>query len=306
MTFLSNIVELELFPLNENKDLFTHRLLQPFATTRDIEHNYHRMFIGTEQWRLKKSNIQTIAGRSFKLTQNKFEKELTKVVHYLQYNFYTPDWGPVDPLDANAVNQREADIRSYSFKTARIKSKKIFHDYYKRAYFLGLKSSGAGISQSYSQLLFKDSADPLMYKEEERWSQTAATAEMKFWGKFLGDISRGSAFRMSMEKRIKLYSQSLEGHYNAGRVAGAPNHSVVHWTLTRGHDTCPECEWLASNSPWPKELMVTTPKAGMCSCLMNCRCSLKIVPMTQAEYKTIQVGKPSRAQVVRKIKGRSL
>jgi hypothetical protein len=268
---------IELFPLLENKDLSSHRLLQPFATKRDIEHDYHRRFMGTEQWRLKKNNIQTIAGRSFTLQQKKFEKDLTKVVHYLQHNFYTTD-------------------------EARKESKKIFYQYYKQAYFLGLKASGAGISQSYSQLLFRDSADPKVYQEEERWSQTAATAEMKFWGKFLTDINMGKAFRMSMEKRIKLYSASLEGHYNAGRVAGSPNHSIVHWTLDRGHQSCPECEWLASNSPWPKELMVTTPKAGLCSCLMNCRCSLKIIPTTQEEYKRIQRSKPSRDQVVRKIK----
>lgn len=270
-------MELELFPLTESKDLSTHRLLQPFATKRDIEHDYHRRFIGTEQWRLKKSNVQTIAGRSFAVAKKNFEKDLTKIVHYLQHSFYTPD-------------------------EARALSRKVFFKYYKQAYFLGLKASGAGISQSYSQLLFKDSADPKVYQEEERWSQTAATAEMKFWGKFLKDIELGRAFRLTMENRIKLYGQSLEGHYNAGRVAGSPNHSIVYWSLSRGHVSCPECEWLGANSPFPKELMITTPKAGMCSCLMNCKCSLKIVPTTQAEYRQIQTGKPTRSQIVRKLK----
>src|ERR1035438_1751778 len=185
------------FPFNENKNLSTHRLLQPFSTKRDIAHDFHRRFIGTEQWRLKKSNIQTIAGRSFTLSQVKFEKELTKVVHYLQNNYYT-------------------------IEEAKKKSEKIFYDYYRRAYFLGLKSSGAGISQSYTQLLFKDSSDPLVYAAEERWSQTAATAEMKFWGKLLSDINSGKAFRQTMNDRIKMYSKSLEGHYSAGRVAGSP------------------------------------------------------------------------------------
>src|ERR1035437_7260862 len=275
-------MELELFPLFENKNLATHRLLQPFSTRRDIGHDFHRRFIGTEQWRLKKGNIQTIAGRSFKLAQIKLEKELEKVVHYVQYDYYTLDEG-------------------------RKRSKKIFNEYYKKAYFLGLKSSGAGISQSYTQLLFKDSSDPLVYAAEERWSQTSATAEMKFWGKFLGDITQKKAFRTTMSDRIKMYSQSLEGHYNAGRVAGSPNHSIVYWTMDkRTHVTCPECEWLASNSPYSKENMVTTPKAGLCSCLFNCRCTLKITPTTQDEYKRYKAVKPTQSQILRKIKGLSL
>lgn len=274
-------MELELFPLFENKNLATHRLLQPFSTKRDISHDFHRRFIGTEQWRIKKSNIQTIAGRSFKLSQVKFEKELAKVVHYLQYNYYTA-------LEAKKI------------------SKKIFYEYYKKAYFLGVKAAGAGISQSYLQLMFKDSADPSITQEETRWIRTAVAAERKFWGKFLNNVSQQKAFKLSMSKRIKMYASSLEGTYNAGRVAGSPTNSLVYWLMDKKtHVSCPECDFLADKSPWTKEILPTTPKSGLCSCLSNCRCALKIIPTTAEDYKRHK-GNLSSSQILSRIKRLSL
>lgn len=275
---------MKLFPLEgpidltESKNISTLNIANPLIIKRGQIFQFHRMFMGAEQFRLKRNNIQTIAGRSFTLLQNKFEKSLIKVVHYLQHNFYTVE-------------------------EARKESKKLFYAYYKQAYFLGVKASGAGISQSYAQLLFKDSSAPNIQAEELRWSQTAATAEMKFWNKFLGDINMGKAFRMAMEKRIKMYKSSLGGHYDAGRVAGSPNTSIVYWLMDKKtHVPCPECSYLASVSPWPKDTLPTTPRAGLCSCLSNCRCSLKITPTTDLEYKQVKAKQPTRAQALRHIK----
>ena len=107
--------------------------------------------------------------------------------------------------------------------------------------------------------------------------------------------------RFTIEKRIRLYVDSLEGHYNAGRVAGSPNNTLVHWVLEKGHEPCKECEYLAANSPWPKELLITTPKAGFCTCLMNCKCSLKIVPSESYEYISRKSDLPSKQQILRDI-----
>ncbi len=274
---------MQLFPLEgpidltESKNISTLNLSNPSILKRGQTYQFHRMFMGAEQFRLKRSNVQTIAGRSFTLLQGKFEKELSKVIHYLQYNFYTPE-------------------------EAKRLSKKIFYENYRQAYFLGLKAAGTGISQSYSQLLFKDSSSPEIQEIEERWVKTAAAAEMKFWNKFVKDVVNNRSFKVSMANRIKMYALSLEGTYNAGRVAGSPLNSIVYWNMDKKiHMPCPECEHLAATSPWPKDLLPTTPKAGLCSCLFNCLCSLKIVPTTAEEYKKFRIGKPAIQQTVRKI-----
>ena len=276
-----------LFPLDgptdltESKNISTLNLSNPMILKRGQVFQFHRMFMGTEQFRLKRNNIQTIAGRSFTLLQSKFEKELTKIVHYLQYNYYTAE-------------------------EAKKLSKKVFYEYYRKAYFLGVKAAGAGISQSYGQLLFKDSSNPSITQEEERWIRTAAVAERKFWGKFINNINQQKAFKLSMAKRIKMYASSLEGTYNAGRVAGSPTNSLVYWIMDKKtHISCPECGYLADKSPWTKDSLPTTPKSGLCSCISNCRCSLKIVPTTEAEYKRHK-GNLSSSQIVTAVKKLSL
>lgn len=267
-----------LFPLQESKQLYTsNALMTPILQRRDLIHDLHRQFIGTPAFRLKKSNIQTIAGRSFTLLQRKFIQDLTRIVKLLQSG-------------------------DYSESESKRVSRSIFRDYYRKAYFLGLKASGVGIAAGMSSLTFRDYQDPALHQEEERWSQTAATAELRFWNKLLINTSLEKKSKYTVDQRIRFYAESLEGHYNAGRVAGSPRYSLVHWIMDKGHSTCPQCSWMAKNSPWPKELMITTPKAGMCGCLMNCRCELKIIPGSSQEYNKAKLAKPPKDQLVRKLR----
>lgn len=292
-------MNIQLFPLDgpveltESKNISTLNLTNPLIQKRGQMYQFHRMFMGTEQFRLKRSSIQATAGRSFIALQIKFEKELTNLIKFLRNSI------PSSLPDAQEAAREEEEFRAYIKK----KSKKIFYEYYRKAYFLGVKAAGAGISQSYQQLIFKDSADPKITKEEDRWVKTAAAAEMKFWGKFLNNAAQYK----EVNRRIGMYVTSLEGTYNAGRVAGSPNNSLVYWLMDKKtHVSCPECDYLADNSPWTKDFLPTTPKAGMCSCLFNCRCALKILPTTQEEYKKASLVKPTRSQAIRKIKGLSI
>lgn len=265
-----------IFPLLESKNIYTLDLRDRSLFKRGLQHDLSRSIIGQERWRRQKGFVQTVAKRSFSLVQNKFEKDLTKVIRDLKN-------GILLPIDAKR------------------KSRQIFEKYYKTAYFLGLKASGTGLSRAFADLSFNFYGDPNVQYAEERWSKTAAKSELKFWEDFLDNISNKKSLYHKLETRIKFYAESLEGHYNVGRVAGSPNNSLVHWVLDRGHTPCKECEWLAANSPWPKELLITTPKAGFCSCLMNCRCYLKIVPSESYEYNSRKEALPSKSQALRDI-----
>lgn len=266
---------MEAFPLLENKNIYALNLRDRSLFKRGLQHELSRSIVGQERWRQQRGFVQTVAKRSFVLLQSKFEKELTKVIH---------------DLHAGNLNLAYAQSRS----------KKIFETYYKRSYLLGLKSSGSGISRAFSDLNFNFYGDPDIQHAEERWSKIATASELKFWDKYMKKaLSQVPSTFTS--NRIKFYVKSLEGHYNVGRVAGSPNNTMIHWILDKGHDPCKECEYLAANSPYPKELLITTPKAGFCSCLMNCRCQLKIVPSASYEYLARKSELPSKNQILRDI-----
>jgi hypothetical protein len=265
---------MELFPLLENKNLHTLNLRDRSLFKRGLHHELSRSIIGQEKWRQQRGFVQTVAKRSFTLLQQKFQKDLNKII-------------------------KELSSGTLDLTTAKRKSKKIFEAYYKRAYLLGLKSSGSGIARAFSDLNFNFYGDPDIQHAEERWSRIATASELKFWDKYIEKLVSQASSRVTLERRIKFYVDSLEGHYNAGRVTGSPNNTLIHWVLDKGHEPCRECEYLAANSPYPKELLITTPKAGFCTCLMNCKCTLKIVPSESYEYISRKSELPSKNQILR-------
>lgn len=264
---------MELFPLYENKNIYSLDLRDKFLVKRGFQHSLIRELLGQERWRHQKGFIQTVAKRSFHLLQQKFEKELLKIIKDVKKGFLLPG-------------------------DAKIRSRKIFEVYYRKAYFLGLKSSGAGLSKAYADLTYNFYGDPNIQQAEERWSRIASTAETKFWSNFINKVAESASIRHTLEQRVKFYVLSLEGHYDAGRVMGSPTNSFVYWGLEKGHSHCKKCEWMAKTSPFPKELLVTTPKSGFCRCLMNCKCSLRIVPVELSEYIVRKTELPSKEQII--------
>jgi len=289
-----------------SKDLITADMLRGSTSRRETQHDFHRRFITPSVWKVQKDHVQTTATRSFATLQRNFAKELARVIKMVVYSEYT-------------------------VPEARRVSKQIFREYYKKAYVLGVKASGAGMSAGYTLFINRPSVNPEINKDEDKWSIAAATSELSFWNKFLKAIEKHHveeekkrrdqqekpdqpvtvypvipAARLvpSFDYRILMYVKALEAHFDAGRVVGAPYNSVVYWTKARHHSNCPGCEYMSKISPVPKEALVTTPRAGMCSCLSNCRCTIKIVPKPAEEVRAIRNNTPPKEVIIREMKRR--
>lgn len=263
-----------------SKDLIKSSMLGKLPNKREIQHDLHRRFIGPDIWKVKKDHVQTAASRSFTVLQNNFAKELVRIVNLL-------------------IN------KELTFQQARKKSKQIFVEYYKKAYFLGIKASGMGISTGYTLFLHKPYTDPTVTKEESAWSKEASESELSFWSNFIKQLSFSNSVSR-IDARILMYVRALEAHYDAGRVVGAPRHSVIYWKQDKHSNYCRGCAFMASLSPIPKENVVTTPKAGMCSCLSNCNCKIVIVPKTAEEYIKIKNSSPSKEKIAKQMKSLKL
>ena len=262
-----------------SKDLITSNMLNGSPSRREIQHDIHRRFITPSVWKVQKDHVQTTASRGFITLQKKFAKELTRILKLVVYEEYTP-------IEARRL------------------SKKLFIEFYKKAYILGVKTSGAGISTGYSLFVNKPSVTPDISSTENKWSEASAKDELSFWNKFLNAVTKESRLVSSYDYRILMYVRALESHFDAGRVVGAPHNSVIYWTQSKGHSACPGCSYMARISPVPKEAMVTTPRAGMCSCLSNCKCSIKIVPKTADEVRKIRNDTPPKELIIKEMKRR--
>ena len=262
-----------------SKDLITSKMLSTSPLKREVQHDFHRRFITPSVWKVQKDHIQTIASRSFIALQKNFAKELSRIIKLVVYE-------------------------EFSLPEARRISKKVFTEFYKKAYVLGVKASGTGISTGYTLFVNKPSIMPEITSQEDKWSQLSSKDELSFWNKFLKTASSSTKLVSSYDYRVLMYVKALESHYDAGRVVGAPYNSVVYWVKNKNHSLCPGCSYMAQISPIPKELVVTTPKAGMCSCLSNCKCSIKISPKSYEEIQKIKRKSPSKEEILREMKRR--
>ena len=253
--------------LVENKQIFTHKGLSHFALKHAVEQDYQRRFLGTVQWNKIKANVQTVADRSYTALEKQFHAALKELV--------------ARPL-ADAA------------------AKKVFTEFYAKAYTLGLKASGAGISQGFSMFREK-SMLPIISVQERQWAASAAMGEFKYWKNFMRDIVEERLIRFSVEQRIGMYVSSLSAQYDAGRVAGAPENSLIHW-VTSKQEKCPSCLYLASLSPFPKEAVVVVPKSSFTSCRVGCNCKLRIVAATPDEYKMVRAKFPPKTKVIYRLR----
>lgn len=254
--------------LLENKHLYTNKNIISKAS---IAHDIHKRIFGTEAWNKLKSEVQTTAKRSFIKLQKNFEKELLSNIKLLEYS---------------EISLEEAKRKSYL----------IFFKYYKQAYMLGYKASGGGISQglnNFSRL----TANPLIQNNEQIWARTAAKSENKFMANYLQQINNKIKPHMALKTRLSMYTSTLESQFDAGRVTGSPNHSLIYWSTHEETSSCNFCQYMKNNSPWPKEYLITTPMAGFCSCLSNCRCEIKITPTDIATYKKLQFSLPNKERL---------
>jgi len=99
--------------------------------------------------------------------------------------------------------------------------------------------------------------------------------ENQYLRNFMGAIA---ADKLVMDKmdRIKMYVDTVGSVFEHARAEAAPPWVKIYWVPTMGAKHCPDCLKLAVGSPYTKESLPTTPRAGDTQCLSNCKCKLMI------------------------------
>lgn len=184
-------------------------------------------------------------------------------------------------------------------------SKELLRTAYFEAFELGLKSSGMG-----QYKLGRANTDT-------RWVESAWREEMKYFSKFMREIESTTVparwgrdddpesrhygkyrqlepARLTdrtssiIQRRLKAYAESVKHIYYAGRVMGTPEGMVVHWICPLDRRTCNGCRFLSDSSPFTKDTIPTTPRAGDTRCLNNCRCRLLVAEVRLATWHEIR------------------
>lgn len=177
---------------------------------------------------------------------------------------------------------------------------------YYEAFDLGLKSSGAG------RLRAGRAAT------DTRWVESAYRHEMRYFNKFLREIvasadpevlqkeidpktkrPTGRTLRVRppkvsargddlIHKRMQAYTDTVKHVYYAGRVMGTPDGMVIDWIAPLDRRTCNGCRFLSNHSPYTKNSLPSTPRAGDTRCRNNCRCRLIVREVPRSKFIQIQ------------------
>jgi GNAT superfamily N-acetyltransferase len=127
----------------------------------------------------------------------------------------------------------------------------------RRAFELGLRASGwtSGLQEA-----------------DEKWLAGARRQEWRYLNSFMEDLANGT-LKMSAEDRLGLYKQTVDSFFWAGRVDGMPKETLIYWRLGAA-EHCADCLDFAAGSPYTRETLPSTPRAGDSACLSNCLCHL--------------------------------
>lgn len=188
---------------------------------------------------------------------------------------------------------RDGDIDFEDFSTG---AKEILYILYQTAYHYGTLASGHG-------KLLKTEGKKLS-SEDMRFIDSAYKEEMGYFEKVLRGIEDDPQAGQ-WDKRIRNYFDSARAMLDAGEVANTEPGVIFHWVLQspkHGGKPCPECLLLSSLSPFPRDLLPTTPKAGSTRCLNRCFCLLRREKVEPIKVLELRKRLGSREYLVRKLK----
>lgn len=175
--------------------------------------------------------------------------------------------GKLDDFEAVALETvlgiLRGNVGASGVKALKASLRSLYHD----AYALGTGGSAAGLHPE---------AD-LRSVEDRRWIDSAATHEMRYFNNFLAQVADRQLSPAQISQRLGMYVDTVRGVYDAGRVTGAHPHSLIYWIYQPEAQHCPSCLYLRDHSPYTKETLPTTPRAGATRCLSNCKCHLRFV-----------------------------
>ncbi len=246
------------------KPLFSPNLNDPLIVRREHIYDIQSRFFPIKRLKTLQINARNNSNITFRVLRGKFKTELLNIARrYI-----------------NKDLTKEETIYN---------SKKLFYDFYTKTYNLGLKSNGLGVSSSLNAFDYTFKSSPLILKSEDDWIQSTSSTEFNYWINLINILDNENIIFSKIEKRVEMYAKTLESHFLAGRVAGSSKYSLIYWSHPNGESSCATCNFLTKNSPWVKEHMLITPKSGNCSCLFNCRCSLRIFKTTPDEYREAKI-----------------
>lgn len=166
----------------------------------------------------------------------------------------------------NLLLSRIRQLRSGSVKSDLVirDIKEELKSLYHQAYAHGLRGSAAGTHPD------------ILSSEDIRWVDSAYTHELRYLNRFLAAVYTLSPAQV--ERRARMYCDTVRSVYDSGRVQGASPNSLIYWVWSPEAQHCVSCVYLRDHSPYTKNTLPTTPRAGGTECLVYCKCHLRIVP----------------------------
>jgi hypothetical protein len=118
---------------------------------------------------------------------------------------------------------------------------------------------------------------------DEEYLSRAVDTELGYARKFGRDIKE-KRLRMPRTQRAAMYGNTVEGIAWNAKVESFPDGALIGWLLGNA-EHCTDCLILASQSPFTKQTLPTTPRAGGTICRSRCKCRLTVKKgrLTRAE-----------------------
>ena len=211
-----------------------------------------------------------LANSQFRLAVFKFKKRLEKLF--------------------DAYFKEEIDLQKL-----RLDSAKEFRAVYERAFEAGRRASGV---RELKQKNVK------VGRKEESWFRSAVREELQYWNAFLDKLEqRDEAAKKLVKHRLEMYVQTVRFMYHSGRVSGLPDLVLLHWfpTQKKTGKMCPGCSYMVKNSPYPRDLMPTVPRAGDTSCLFRCIHKVVVRTATSSQIKERRNALPTKENMLREL-----
>jgi len=118
-------------------------------------------------------------------------------------------------------------------------------------------------------------------EELDRFATTVTDLQQQYLQGFLDDVENGRYndadgvldLDGALRQRAGMYANNTSASATAGFVQGSPDDAEYTWKLGVA-EHCPDCEYIATLSPFDKETMFTHPREGDTRCLSNCKCQI--------------------------------
>jgi HK97 family phage portal protein len=118
-------------------------------------------------------------------------------------------------------------------------------------------------------------------EELDKFATTATDLQQQYLQGFLDDVENGRYNDAdgvldvdgALRQRAYMYGANTSASATAGFVQSGTDGEEYTWQLGVA-EHCPDCEYIATLSPFDKETMFTHPREGDTQCLTNCRCQI--------------------------------